>query len=606
MSGNPAAVLGALATTPESRERGISRSVLVSRLLMGFIIALVAFYFAFAIRQLWVNWQTATWGDWTGLLPLFIAPLQLTTTLLRVFGRTSDAAQNKRLRQRVRALRDAFFAGDERIAPIAKAQPEPRADTLMPNAPQQIGPLRPLRATQLTTGDILATVGVVLGFCAGITAAALIPLALTESGTANPIPLWPGLLAGGLALVLFTPSLARLIYTVRSGRPQYLEADEFGLRWAKSTRRLGQGPISWVEARAFLTVAYGSNKLSTRYAYILATNQQVIAWIATENRYAPDREPSLLLQQVIVARTKLPLRDFTSAFKEAITSQIKSSEVAIEHAYDSPIHQVLATNGLHVLSEKRSLKRVLITALLLVLVFALVFVAQWPLQRYQTSYLAGLPARIHAEQPLYQDALTAPDGDWNIEEPTAKDPSSFRYLDQSYQITGIPGNFYWSWTQGTYSNVAVEVTVRQTINPQTNLSSDGDGVGLILRTNADTSNFIVFNVSPLAQDWSLEHYQASSSNPDENWDYLADGISNAIHSGLDATNTLLVIIRGDTYLLYANGQYLGSSGEISGYSSRNLPESGHMGVYLNDGAAIGAYTNFAVYPVQPPSSFWFV
>src|SRR5579883_2842959 len=99
---------------------------------------------------------------------------------------------------------------------------------------------------------------------------------------------------------------------------------------------------------------------------------------------------------------------------QAITSQIKSSEVAIEHAYDSPIHQVLATNGLHVLSEKRSLKRVLITALLLVLVFALVFVAQWPLQRYQTSYLAGLPARIHAEQPLYQDALTAPDGDWNI------------------------------------------------------------------------------------------------------------------------------------------------------------------------------------------------
>src|SRR5579885_2304801 len=83
MSGNPAAVLGALATTPERRERGISRSVLVSRLLMGFIIALVAFYFAFAIRQLWVNWQTATWGDWTGLLPLFIAPLQLTTTLRR-------------------------------------------------------------------------------------------------------------------------------------------------------------------------------------------------------------------------------------------------------------------------------------------------------------------------------------------------------------------------------------------------------------------------------------------------------------------------------------------------------------------------------------------
>lgn len=37
-----------------------------------------------------------------------------------------------------------------------------------------------------------------------------------------------------------------------------------------------------------------------------------------------------------------------------------------------------------------------------------------------------------------------------------------------------------------------------------------------------------------------------------------------------------------------------------------IPTAGFMGVYLNDTALVGTFSNFAVYPVRPPSSFEYV
>ena len=37
-----------------------------------------------------------------------------------------------------------------------------------------------------------------------------------------------------------------------------------------------------------------------------------------------------------------------------------------------------------------------------------------------------------------------------------------------------------------------------------------------------------------------------------------------------------------------------------------LPTAGRMGLFLNDTALIGTFVNYAVYPVQPPSSLLYV
>jgi hypothetical protein len=56
--------------------------------------------------------------------------------------------------------------------------------------------------------------------------------------------------------------------------------------------------------------------------------------------------------------------------------------------------------------------------------------AAWGLQQIQARYLTDLPARIHAETPLYADSLAAPDGNWFVAGASA---SGVQYQDQSYR-----------------------------------------------------------------------------------------------------------------------------------------------------------------------------
>src|SRR6185437_13744133 len=56
-----------------------------------------------------------------------------------------------------------------------------------------------------------------------------------------------------------------------------------------------------------------------------------------------------------------------------------------------------------------------------VLLFALVYGGGAWLQFEQPHYLASLPTRIHMEQPLYQDSLSASDNDWPEQQPSTAD-----------------------------------------------------------------------------------------------------------------------------------------------------------------------------------------
>jgi len=64
------------------------------------------------------------------------------------------------------------------------------------------------------------------------------------------------------------------------------------------------------------------------------------------------------------------------------------------------------------------------------------------------------------------------------------------------------------------------------------------------------------------------------------------------------------LMRGDAFVLYVNGSYVAAITNHIDHAP--LPRAGRVGVYLNDGAAQGVFTNFAVYPVTSPPSLEYV
>jgi hypothetical protein len=158
--------------------------------------------------------------------------------------------------------------------------------------------------------------------------------------------------------------------------------------------------------------------------------------------------------------------------------------------------------------------------------------------------------------------------------------------------------------------VAVQVTARQFGGTQS------DGIGLIVRANTAGDDYVAFIVSPTDGGWTLWQYHPIDANADDDWHYLGGGDSAAIHTGTDATDTLLAITRGQTYVLYVNGVFVGSAsdGDPDVYGpdasptvgTMTTPHHGSAGLYLADGVTAGVFSDFVVYRVQPPTSLWYV
>jgi hypothetical protein len=102
-------------------------------------------------------------------------------------------------------------------------------------------------------------------------------------------------------------------------------------------------------------------------------------------------------------------------------------------------------------------------------------------------------------------------------------------------------------------DVAIAVTARQTG------TAHHDGAGLVARRldhGAGEYDEIVFMINPTNGFWTLDHSQPGDSNSGANWRYLDGGDSPAIHTGADAVNRLLLVLRGTENLCYVNHQFV--------------------------------------------------
>lgn len=640
-------LLGTFSQARDDQRRRVSWGAAVSRVATVLMVVAIVAIGAVALRQLWIEWQTAAAQGQSLWLEGLMSAMLVVLFISNIQSRTSGTAETGSLRQRVQVVRQALLAGDTELAPLAAPQPEPLADVPPHGESVRIERLRPLTDTQATLLDLCGATALPLGLVAAFLAIVLVGVDVTQPRAPNNPPPWLDGSMSVLAAVLLAIGVTWAVRRVREWRPQPAILDDVGIRWARRTR---QPHVRWGDARAFYTVSTlgGTGEMfGWHIIYVLDSGEQVFSWQRAGSRFDRTRAASDQLARLIVGRSGLPLRDLSLAFKgateprppgtpetanatrtrmlarieaqarerqldprtearlTALVGRLTPPDTAGAESVSAAVRRALEGVGLPAAPPKGTTGRGCALLLASVVVFALLAGASWGLQQAQGRYLACLPAQIHAEAPLYADSLAAPDGNWQVSGATA---NGARYQGHAYHLTGTAGNTVTAWTPTSYGDVAVQVTARQLG------STPSDGIGLIVRADAAGDDYIAFVTSPTDGGWTLWQYHPVDANADDDWHYLGGGSSAAIHKGPGAANTLLAITRGQSYVLFVNGSFAGAAtdGDPDVYGSApqigtmTTAHQGYAGVYLADGATTGVFSDFAVYRVQPPTSLWYV
>jgi hypothetical protein len=179
---------------------------------------------------------------------------------------------------------------------------------------------------------------------------------------------------------------------------------------------------------------------------------------------------------------------------------------------------------------------------------------------------------------------------------TASTPSLSDPLQRPY-LTSWDINSNCRFTAGAYHVISsVQKTIALCLATNTSLHDfafqvqmmtlNGDGGGIVLRANANTSQNYLLKISPNAA-YELDYY------PDQTGAHaqtLASDSSTSLKAGLNQENTICVIARGATMNFYFNGYYVMSAQDSS-------LSSGLLGVIANDNtnATEVAYTQAQVW-----------
>jgi hypothetical protein len=159
---------------------------------------------------------------------------------------------------------------------------------------------------------------------------------------------------------------------------------------------------------------------------------------------------------------------------------------------------------------------------------------------------------------------------------------NYYFAYNGYHLKGQnPDRLMFAYGSPTYGDVAVEVTAAQ------RGTAENDGVGILARVTESQDDRIAFVVMP-SGDWWIARFHYTTGNPEDDWTFLYDGYSSAIHTGDGAQNQLLMILRGAVYYCFVNGRYLGSFHDYG-----PTLNAGHYGVF----------TDFAVYPAPSTDIF---
>lgn len=555
-----------------------------ARITLAINAVLFVLFYGYGVYTFWQAWQTGNWSSfWTVAI---VAPTIVLYMLymLPPFRGLRSYEQAEHIAQELRRVAPS---ADARLAPLVSPQPEreERAALLAGAAS-----LEPLRRLPVPAPLALSVVGAII--VPPVLIAAVFEMQVDSFIFAHPVPLGlvflPGLVVLGV-LVLVCVFLFR-----RSFAPRHfaVSVDALGLRWneGRETRRL-----PWDSVQSFFRVDYsGSASAFPRHAYIVDGGETLLLWTLAPTARTDAQEASERLSGAIVTHTGKSLLDLSSLASALVMtggSPVRLRALGIPtDALASDDRPVTPSQDGRRRGWVRMVSQLAVPVLLLGLLYG---VGGW-LQRYQPEYYASLPARLHAEQPLFHDALTTDTGAWTPADQTATARERFAYANGAYQLSSTASNTtIGSWAPGSYGDAAVEVTARQTG------SADNDGVGLVVRADDASASMLVFAVNNTGN-WMFYEYHTVDGAA--RWSPIDDGQTTFASTGDGAANQLLLLMRGSSYLYYINDHLVGSFTD----DFISTPHAGHAGVFVLNSATQGAFTGFSVYPVQSSSSFYYV
>jgi hypothetical protein len=524
----------------------------------GLVIVCMLVFLPFVVivgQHFWFDLQAGVWNSYLlqigPLVPLLTAPLAAARFVKS--WRYEDAYRASVLKLRETAAADAVTHQasdpDREQAPGSGALVERTAHL------HRLGNPVPTQSILLAFYGSAALLGGVL--CLAVAIAFPLVKGHGQLDLAS-LPLWQDtllVLSASVGLFLVGASAGVVRWLRRLHRAGWFMVDSLGVR-EFGTQPGGRDTLAWPEIRAFFQVSART--------YCLDTGQRLILWRVP---LRSDTEHVQLLK-IIAARTGLT--------PSPLASQVQATYQGIQY-----------------LPWSAGLKTVVIAPILALVVLLSGF---FPLPQVQFQVQSWtyqpLAARIHAEKPLYTDPLTSDDGNWTAPFPPGEGPSGNSGMTLSYSDAGLtlattgPNGFEPYVQSGVvYQDAAIEVTFRSL-----GAMDQYEGVGLSVRGALIDSSY--GEADPVSITFSQQGAWSAFTESILSDPYaVSDQSDSAIHTGSDVWNTMLVVMRGPEYLIFANGQYIGS------YYHAPV-QSGPIILQVTSLSEQGAqFRNLAVYPV---------
>lgn len=563
--------------------------------LLLFVVFFVAAIWA-AIEALQYGWETGQWGVeyQTKLLDFILIPVQCLIPWLRVVMWPLVRPTPHQLTAGAAALR-ASAAQDARDIVVASDVLGALDGIAVPAVPAAFGsfrrPNRALRFDDLALGACLILIGMSL--------ASLVVVLLVATPQSASWPRVVTLGGAGVGLALCAAGAALLAEAQRLGHRVRIYADEMGLRWERVFPRRGEVRVAWDAIRAIFVISH-TRGLNRHLACVVDGGGAVLAFDLSSKSASGEVIEANRLVKLVLARTDLPLLDQTKLAENLCARRYSPQYRA---AYEALTRPSAASRASAVRLPRplaaRQIKWAVASWLLPLLLIPGCVLSGIGMQHYQQAEYTALLAEARAHTPIYQDALSAPDTDWQAHGPSSGDPNSYTFAHGGYLITPVSSAssdsnqqnspFVEVYAPGMYHDAVVEVTLR--------MAPGGVPYGsAALALHALSGNIgdnLHFGINGDGSWGALDfaHCPPSPTGPDDSTcSYDSSDQASAIHHADWAPNRLTAILRGNQVICFINDVYVGSVVDLG-------PQSGRLGFGVEGLGVPVVFSDFTIYPL---------
>jgi hypothetical protein len=571
--------------------------------LITLVLALVALWSAWAANQSLRN------VGFTGMALTLagVAWCAEATAVMIIALPTKVRSQQQSVANTLRAL---IARQDDTLTPRVLLQPRRK------ELGEGVTELRPFQEVPSGRNTIWVVVLVAVFLCAMIVG--ITPLGTLLTGNAN----------AGISMIQVTGIVGNVVLMAVVGWQAYrarhsarVTIDDQGLciRWGRRNQLIAWGDIKSVTQivaapllNRFAVSLADVGLESSSTAYFIDDGAHVFAWYVASALNDKEYRAGEALLGHVVARTGLPLRDATGLASDLRALSLPRARALLtERTPTSAADTLLAALRAAVaqLAPARRPSRLKFAALAVLLValaipnLALPAAAQ-RLEQTRNRYDATYYTTVRASRPMYSTSFAYNDGNWPQTQASSGENRSYLVADGAYHVAGTLADgtaivYYPAYV----GDAAVEVTVaQQEQSPPLPRKGADSGAGVLFHSDANFTRFLEFEVD-VDGHWALWRHSPVADSSGDHWLELDAGYSATINTGYGARNTIFYVQRGRRITVRVNGQPIMDEDYSASYFP-DLPLEGYAGLYSGQSGLDIAFTEFTLYRLPSPTSFW--